>query len=188
MRKPLTLQLQQCERLLVLEQKLPAVLRGEATPADAAEQLELAVACHNKRFYAGAACLYAAAFAAEPRLVDQVGSGHRYHAACCAAQAGCGRGKDASQLDEKERARWRRQGQDWLRAELARHAERLQRDNPTNRRKVRLSLQRWLTDPRLAGVRGAQAIGRLPAGEREGWEKLWAEAEALQKKLRERAK
>jgi hypothetical protein len=188
MRKALSPQLRQCERLLALEKKLPAVLQGEAKPADAAERLDLAVACQYKRSYAAAARLYAAAFAAEPRLAEQFGLGHRFHAACSASQAGCGRGKDAAKLDEEERARWRRQARAWLRAELALHASRLRRENPADRREVRMRLQRWLTDPLLAGVRGAEALGRLPAGERPGWGELWAEAQALRKKLQERGK
>src|SRR5437763_2953473 len=48
------------------------------------------------------------ALAADPRT-----SVH-YNAACAAALAGCGQGKDADQSDEKERGRLRRQALDWL--------------------------------------------------------------------------
>jgi hypothetical protein len=41
---------------------------------------------------------------------------YRYNAACCAALAAGGQGKDADKLDDKERARLREQACDWLRA------------------------------------------------------------------------
>jgi hypothetical protein len=46
-------------------------------------------------------------------------------------------------------------------------------------------MQRWLADVRLAGARGTEAIAKLPAEEREGWAKLWAEVESLRKKAQE---
>jgi hypothetical protein len=49
-------------------------------------------------------------------------------------------------------------------------------------------MQRWLTDAQLDGVCDAEATARLPAEERERWAKLWAEAEALWKKIQEKAK
>jgi hypothetical protein len=49
-------------------------------------------------------------------------------------------------------------------------------------------MQRWLEDPHLACVRAAEALARLPAEEREGWAKLWAEAEGLRMKVRDKAK
>jgi hypothetical protein len=42
-----------------------------------------------------------------------------YRAARCAALAGCGRGADGANLSEAERAPWRKQARDWLRADLA---------------------------------------------------------------------
>jgi hypothetical protein len=50
------------------------------------------------------------------------------------------------------------------------------------------SMKRWLADARLAGVPDQEAIARFPAEEREGWAKLWKEAEALWKKACERSK
>jgi hypothetical protein len=36
-------------------------------------------------------------------------------------------------------------------------------------------MRRWLTDPDLAGVRGPEALARLPEAERQPWQKLWDE-------------
>ena len=45
--------------------------------------------------------------------------GPRYEAATAAALAGSSQGEDAGPLDDKERARWRRQALSWLRQDLA---------------------------------------------------------------------
>jgi hypothetical protein len=77
---------------------------------------------------------------------------------------------------------------DWLRADLALHVKRLESGKPADRAGVRQQVGRWLTDTPLAGVRGAEAIARLPAWERPAWEKFWAEVAALQNKAREQTK
>jgi hypothetical protein len=114
-----TRQLQQCEQFRKLETRLPAFLKGDAQPADAAEQQALAELCQNyKKLYAAAARFFADAFTQQPKLADALGS-HRYNAACAAALAAAGQGEDAAKLPGKERTRLRRQTLDWLRAELA---------------------------------------------------------------------
>ena len=40
-------------------------------------------------------------------------------------------------------------------------------------------MQHWRNDDDLAGVRGKDALARIPAGERKEWERLWAEVDAL---------
>jgi hypothetical protein len=167
---------------------LPALLQGEAQPADAAERLAVAQVCQYKRLYAASTRFSAEAFADQPRLAEDLRAGHRYAAACAAARAGCGRGQDAARLNEEDRARWRGQARQWLRADLALHAKRLESGTPADRTEVQQKMQRWLADPHLAGVRGAEALARLPSEERPGWAKLWAEAEALRKKAQEETK
>ncbi len=97
-----------CERLVELDGKLPAILSGQKQPADTDERLGLASMCEMyKQHYAAAARFYGEAFAEKPQLADDLSTGNRYNAACAAALAGCGRGKDAGSLDEMERARQR---------------------------------------------------------------------------------
>ncbi len=87
---------------------LPAILRGEAEPADAVQMVRFADFCQRyKKLDAAAAHFYADAFAADPGLAEDLSSGPRYNAACAAARAGCGQGKDAAATDAKERGRWR---------------------------------------------------------------------------------
>jgi tetratricopeptide (TPR) repeat protein len=168
------------ERLVALDARLPSVLSGQAQPADAAEQLGLAQLCQKpyKRLHAASARFYVAAFAAQPRLADDVPAGHRHDAACAAALAGCGQGDDRPSPDAKERGRWRQQALDWLRADLAWWRQRVE----TGQAQDLSTLRRWLEDPDLAGVRGEPALAQLPEAEREPWRRLWADvADALGK-------
>jgi tetratricopeptide (TPR) repeat protein len=101
-------QLQQCQTLLALEAKLPDVLAGKVQPADQRERLGFLEVCRLQQRHAAFATLAAAAFAADAGLADDLKAGHRYNAACAAALAGCGAGKDADKLEGKERAHLRR--------------------------------------------------------------------------------
>src|SRR5262249_54469091 len=104
----------------------------------------------------------------------------RYNAACAAAPAGCGQGEDADQLDEQERAPWRRQALDWLRADLAHWTKAVENDTPPTRAALPGTLRHWQRDPDLAGLRDAAALAELPEEEREAWRGPWAEVkEAL---------
>jgi serine/threonine-protein kinase len=175
--------LQECERQIALEEKLVALLEGKGKPKDNAERLALARLClERKKLPAAAARFYAEAFAAEPRLADDLRAGQRYNAACAAARAGAGLGTDAAQLDEKERARWRKQALDWLRADLAAWAKLADGGAPAPRAEALKTLRWWQQDPDLAGLRDEPALGNLPGPERAAWQKFWAEVAALGKK------
>src|SRR5262249_58581476 len=117
-RYPSAAWVRQAEVLAALEAKLPALLKGEFRPRDNKERLGLAEVCQAKKLHQKAIDLYAAAFAADPRLADHLGPAHRYRAACSAVLAAAGQGQDAAQLDAVQRAHLRRQALDWLRAEL----------------------------------------------------------------------
>ena len=105
----------QAEQLIELDAKLPQVLRGETKPANAVNCIEFAIMCGQyKTLYVASARFYAAAFAIQPALADDLNNQHRYNAACAAALAGCGQGKDAAELPAEESARLRKQALDWL--------------------------------------------------------------------------
>jgi serine/threonine-protein kinase len=167
----------QCERLLELDPELPDFLDGKRTPASPAERVELAGLCSLKHLNRAAALFYEEAFGAKPALADDLDAEHRYNAACAAALAGCGQGKDARKLDEQEKARWRGRALDWLRADLGAMARLLDDGADQARTAVGVpkSLRHWQADPDLAGVRGA-ALARLPQAERQAWQKLWDDA------------
>jgi hypothetical protein len=93
-----------------------------------------------------------------------------------AAAAGrCGQGRDAADLDETSRAAFRRQALDWLRAELEAQHRLLEEEPQTARFTVARDLQSWLEDPGFAGLRGPEALARLPAAERQAWQELWTD-------------
>jgi Flp pilus assembly protein TadD len=177
----------QAEQLVALDAKLAKVLKAGAQPTGIAERIDLAKMCQQfKQLYAAAARFYADAFAAEPRLADDLRGQNRYNAACAAAQAGCGQGGDAAQLDEPERARLRRQALDWLRADLAAWGKRLEAQPDPARGAVRQTMAHWQQDTDFAGVRGPEPLARLPEAERRGWQQLWADVEALRQRATER--
>jgi tetratricopeptide (TPR) repeat protein len=169
----------QCQRLDKLADRLPAFLRGEAQPAGAAQKSEYAQLCYYKRLYVAAARLWVEAFTAEPKLACDLQAAHRYHAACAAARAGCGKGAHAEKLTDQECRRWRRQALTWLRADLALRRRQLHSAEPKDRAEAQEKLRDWQQDPELIGLRDPAAVAGLPAGERKACEQLWAEVKAL---------
>src|SRR5262249_1312627 len=94
------------EGMAALDQRLPDVLEGKDQPRCALGRLPFAQLCRKpyRRQYAAAARFYAEAFAEALHLAENLSDRLRYQAARAAALAGCGQGRDASGLDEKERA------------------------------------------------------------------------------------
>jgi hypothetical protein len=156
---------------------LPAFLKGGYQPRDAEERLALAVACRARGHYRAAAGLYADAFAADPKAAEDHKAGRRYAAACCAARA-CAAVHTALP-EEKDLTRLRGAALRWLRAELDAWARRKETGTPQERAEARQAAQRWQRDPDLARVRDPEALGLLPAGERQEWTRLWADVAAL---------
>jgi tetratricopeptide (TPR) repeat protein len=167
--------LQSVERLARFDERLPAVLQGKDHPKDAAERLTFATLCilPCRKRYATAARFYAEVFAGEFLLQDWQAA---YHcgAACAAALAGCGQGQDVATLGIKERARLRSQALNWLRPEL----DRWDHLSDQARFAAAKTLQGCLVNPDFVGVRGKEALAKLPEAERSTWQKLWADAES----------
>src|SRR5262249_33124136 len=98
--KAATEQLQRCETMVLLESRLPSLLKREASPADNAERLLIAWMCQRpvKKLFATSARFYAEAIANDARSAKETRQQHRYNAALAAALAGCGKGEDAHEL------------------------------------------------------------------------------------------
>jgi tetratricopeptide (TPR) repeat protein len=177
--------IQQCEQLVELDRKLPAVLSGRQQPANVAERIALAELCQMpcKKQHRAALQLYEQAFAADPKLTGDQPSGPRYNAACAAALAGCGQGENADKLDATERARLRRQALAWLRAEMAAWQRVLEKQPDRVRPVVGQQLKHWQQDSDFAGVRGSDALAKLPEAERHDWQRLWADVSEMVAKL-----
>ncbi len=170
---------QLCERFLQLRGRLAGVLAGKDRPASGAEWLGFADLCRQpfERRWAAAARFYTEAFAADPKLAEELPSQHRYHAAYVAALAAAGQGVDAGQLDDAAKVRLRTQALGWLQSELTDWKKQLARSSPAERVKVLSMFHYWKQDSDLASVR--DDLGRLPEAEREPWKKLWAEVDAV---------
>ncbi len=167
--------IEECERWLELEGRLPAILKSKIQPADAAERIEWADLCRYKRMYADSVRFFTEAFVGEAKLLTETQVGHRYRAAGSAALAGCGQGDGATRLDDDERAALRRQALHWLQADLAGRTRRLQGGTPKELQSVREELRYWQGDAALAGVRDPAALAKLPVEEQAAWQQLWAD-------------
>jgi tetratricopeptide (TPR) repeat protein len=162
------------ERLLELEQQLPAILQGKVFPTNSAEQFELAHLCYYTNHHVSAARFFAAALAKEPKLHGA----YRYRAACAAVLAATGQSKDADKLAKDEPAKLRQQALSWLRAELGARKQLLVTD-PKQAIPVRYQLKLWQYDPDLTSVREEKELAKLTEAERKEWQALWAEVGEL---------
>jgi serine/threonine protein kinase/Flp pilus assembly protein TadD len=183
LRDPVQKLLQQCRQALQTEQRVNAVLQGQAQPTGAAEQLQLAGFCRQYGRSPAAARLYAAALAAQPALAEDLARGYRHQAACAAALAAAGQGKEAAQLGEKDRGKWRHQALLWLRADLELW-RRQARDGQAALQALAGQLTAWQSDPDLAGVREPKALAELSGEERKAWQQFWADVAAQCKRVK----
>ena len=177
--------LAQAQRLAV-QDKLHAFLKGDFKPTTNDERLALAEQCKIKKRYLTSAGLYADAFAADPKLADNLKAGHRYNAACYAALAAAGQGEDAATLDDTEKTRLRKQALDWLRADLALRTRQLESGQPADCAAVQQQMKHWQQDNDLAGIRDQAILDKLPAAERNAIFRIWADVAALLKKAQEK--
>ena len=169
----------ECEAMVVLEARLPAMLRGDDKPKDNAERLALGQLCYDTKRFAASAKFWGDALADDPKLGDDRKAGHRYDAACSAAMAGTGQGIDDPKLDDAARAKLRDRARDWLRAELSAWEKVATAAEPGNKPLVAKTLQHWKADADFAGVRDADGLAKLPEAERAEWRALWEEVDAL---------
>jgi hypothetical protein len=123
--------------------------------------------------------LFAQAFRAEPKLVEDLNAGNRYNAACSAALASAAKGEDKPPLTDSEKAFWRKQALEWLKADLARRTDQA----GARKSEVREQLLHWQRDPDLAGIRDAESIKML-TDEQKACRVFWAEVDQLLKELK----
>jgi hypothetical protein len=68
---------------------------------------------------------------------------------------------------------------DWLQADLQHWTKTLEAGKAEDRTQVRQKMQHWRQAADLASVRDPQALGKLPAAERDSWGRLWADVDDL---------
>src|SRR5262249_31735526 len=88
------------QKMARLEPQLPAYLTGQRGPAGNDDRVALVRLCEFHRLYAAAARFSADAFAADPKLADDLKALRRYSAACYAALAAAGKGSGAATLED----------------------------------------------------------------------------------------
>jgi serine/threonine-protein kinase len=183
-RKSLTTLYQLAEQLQRVDDRLADILKGKSQPKNTAEQLALADLCQQyKKLYTAATRFYTAALAAKPPLPAPEQARHRYNAACSAALAAAGQGRDADKLDAREKTRLRRQALAWLRENLKQHNQEPADGDARALKELSKTLQDWRTDEDLASVRDPEALARLSETEQASWRQLWADVEGLLKKV-----
>jgi tetratricopeptide (TPR) repeat protein len=180
-RQPVQQLLRYFQRQASLVARLPAILDGTDKPAGAVEQIELARLCLLKGYPAASVRLFRAAFA-DPILALAAPLAARYDAACAAALAGCGHGKDVDGLDDTDRAGLRQHAHDWLRAKLNWSSNVLDRADARARATIAEQMQHWCSDTALTGVRDQASLAQLPEAERLAWRRLWDDVAALQQR------
>ena len=178
------------------EQMMPKILKGEVTPRGTGERLAFADLCARTGRFAAAVGFADGAFAEEPAIGDDLTKGFRYNAACLAAMAGSGQGKDDPPPGEAGRARLLAQALDWLRADLSAWKKAVDDESKASRNPivpgkpvpvseaparwmVARTLAHWKQDSDLAGIRDDGPLAKLPAGRREAFQALWLDVEAL---------
>ncbi|MGO9467671.1 MAG: protein kinase domain-containing protein [Isosphaeraceae bacterium] len=171
--------IRETENAIALANRLPAVLKGEDKPRDPAEGLAFAQLCYDQSHYAAAARLWDEALATDPRLAADRQTRQRYNAACSAALAAAGKGKDEPPLHDDAKAKLRVLACGWLKAELAAWTKVLETGAENAKAAVVSTLRHWQMDPDLAGIRDPEALEKLPEAEQKGWRDLWAAVGAL---------
>jgi serine/threonine-protein kinase len=162
------------ERITALGLGLPKIIHS-ASRSDAS----YADACAHRWFFAASAALWSAAFAVEPTLVENLDGKYRYNAACAAAMASSGEGKDEPHPDDAAKSRFRQQALEWLKADLAARAKRLDGADPGRRSALARTLRGWTDDPNLASFRNEASIKKLPEDQQKGWRAFWSEVAML---------
>ena len=143
--------------------------------------------CHASEALRGASRLWSEAFAAGPKLAADMQAQHRYNAACVAALAAAGQGKDDPAPDEAARNKLRNQALDWLKADYQNWAKLLETGPKKARPQIAQTLRHWREDADLAGIRDPGALAALAEGQRKAFQVLWDEVEELLKRAERRA-
>jgi len=161
-----------------LDARLVAVIKGQA-PKDNAERIRLSSRAYATGLYAFAVGLLADALQNDPKLSDDRKAEHCYVAACCAALAASGQGRDNPPPDQAARDRLRRQALDWLRAELDQWGKALAANPAAMKNEVRTTLVFWKGDNDLASLREPNETTILTERDRALFAQLWKDVEKL---------
>jgi WD40 repeat protein len=159
-----------------------ALLKRAEEPADNTERLAFAQIAYDQKKFASATRLWAEALASDPKLGDDRRMQHRYNAACAAALAAAGQGKDDPRPEDGAKAKLRKQALIWLEAELSAWTKLLESGPSQAKLFIAGTLKHWKQDTDLASVRDEQELAKLPEADRAAWKTFWADVDALLKR------
>jgi tetratricopeptide (TPR) repeat protein len=174
--------LQTLQGYLAVEQKLGDYLAERLEPASVEERTQLAWVCRLKGLDLAAVKHYERAFQKQPQLADNLASKTRFHAACSALRAGCGKSKDNPKPEGEAAAGLRRKALEWFTAELRAYQRLAGSEDPPTLTALVQRLRFWKTVPDLTCVQGDEALQRLTADERAGWKQLLEDIDTLLEK------
>jgi hypothetical protein len=165
--------------IIALDARLASVIKGDQAPKNNAERLQLAQRAYDKALHATAARLWAEALDADPKLREDRKLQHAYNAACAAALAASGHGKDDPRPDDSAKIKFRGQAIEWLKAELALDQKIIDRGDALVRDMVVKQMIHWKNDSDLTGIRDEKELAKLPEAERSAFKQLWDDVERL---------
>jgi len=167
------------ERALALSERIPAILKGDDRPATTGDRLAIAMMLYDSKRFASSSRFFADAFKADPRVVEDRIVQNRYNAACAAALANAGQGRDEAKPTPEERETLRGLALTWLRAELDAWRKFQKAGGEPEKRRLAFTLKHWKEDTDLASIRDPEALANLPEAERGSWHALWADVDTL---------
>jgi tetratricopeptide (TPR) repeat protein len=167
------------DQLVQKRARLKEIPHGRANPADPDEAIEFAEAASRppRRRYVLAVRCYSWLFRTDPARADDLGKGHRYNAACCAAMAAAGKDEEMTTIGVEEWGDLTGLALKWLRADLALRAS--QAKGPKRSQEIRERLAHWKKDPNLASVRDPACLAAMSPSDRKAWEALWADVDTV---------
>ena len=165
-------------RYAALVARLQDVLAG-AEVRDSAERIRLAGQAYETKFYATAVKLWGEAIVAQPALGDDRIAQVRYNAACAAALAASGEGRDNTALKQADKHRLRGQALAWLQEELSAWTSLMDDPLPARRTRSLQVLRYWKQDPELASVHDPKALLECTEAERLAWQSFWDQVDRL---------
>jgi eukaryotic-like serine/threonine-protein kinase len=173
------------ERMAARTRRLPSRPTGTIRPNDPMESLDLALICSDQKRFVVSARYWAWALEADPTLGDDRRFQYWFSAACTAARAARGEGKDENPPDDAARADLRRRALQWLKVDLAVWSRMLASDARQSRALALKAMRQWRKDTDLVEVRDADGLASLSEAERKDWLALWGEVDALIRKTGE---
>jgi tetratricopeptide (TPR) repeat protein len=159
-----------------LAERFERVARGEERARDRAEAVEFARLALRRDRIPEAARLFESVLEGDSGEFD--GRSPRAEAAAAAVLFGS---------VNADGARWRARAAAWMSADLDALSASAKSDEIPRRVLAVRTIGRWRRDRRLDGVRGPDAIAKLPAEEQATWTSLWARLDEVSRSFRESA-